>query len=357
MVSCLHLSVLFWALTWARPAALRITSDTDLDATPIRASSLVMAKGYILTSVNSPDISVKRTVNNGLMIFKTDEDADAPLGRINYRFDGHFVNAHRFVVQHGNSHIPLHVSFANLYNQTWLVCGSCEVATNFGDMVFRSNGPVLHGEEFLLELPYTFVNDGGISVLGTTVHQPRMKMAVTPSPRWYCCDNALVPAMENTGTIFLHNAVLDQAADITDAGCIVIGEGGVFVANTAFEMDQQRIFFQPVSGQAELHIRAAGCKRSGFFYVNNFPKNSRISVDVDYEKVTYGNDWVKFYTMDDQGNVTVVFEGLNMDMAHFRLEGRTVTYVKDAINPNYHPYKCHNVHRRVERALAYEIKT
>lgn len=347
------IAILVTSSVWAFPKSLIYDSNATLFLQGLHATEVqVVERSVFLNIINSPEISVEsQTLNRGRLILVNDQFANIAQGIIKYRFDGFFENDYTLVVLQNNSQIPMHVSFAGEFKQGKNLLSSGSFSTNHGQMIFLSNGPVLYDEEFVLELGSTAVNHGSICVLGTNRHQAQFKIKAPQKPlsSWLAQKFTSAVALKNTGLVVLKNAALLQAAEFAQdaCGCVVLGRNSQFMANTTFPMILQLIFFDPEDGKAELLVHSRHNKQSSRYTVINFPKGSIIRLDKDFEDVEFFDGRIEFLSEDGEGNVTIIFDGLEMlrQKFHYYDEDRILTYEDDAILDNSQHVRCRHIHK------------
>lgn len=247
---------LFSAPLWAISENLVYEVDTTATVQAIQANLILVDRGVKFTTADVTSILVdSRTTNYGIMIFKTESTVSTQVEMVNYRFGGSLSNSGIFQVQHNNFQIPIYVTVENSIKRFQFTHDGGHQSINSGDIVFLSNGPTSFKDEFIFEIPERFSNCGIISILGTKSHIVRLRISEPSMNEVSWFEKTFLPTMEftmqNTGFIFLKNAVLHQLVNFDKVGgCIALVESSKLVANTSFMMSLQQIFFHPGEGKA-----------------------------------------------------------------------------------------------------------
>lgn len=313
--------LLLWILLGAAHAALTISGEEKISGQELTASDLKV-QGR-LSVKNSPFIYIRRDFDNeGVVTLKTDAAAQLPpKSRLEYTFAGFFGNAGLFLVQYNSPSARVAVRIAATPGPQYQL-------TNMGDMVFAC-GANTAGHSFRIWLHSWLYNHGSICVAGVPGKPARLHIHRGKAPRPTGLE--LPPRLINSGVLFVQNGEMHQRADILGAaGCIALGEGGVFAANASHALHQQEFFFMPGNSHSTLVIRSEGALRNVEYFVKRFPRNSRIQVDLHLTEVDIGvHGAVEFSSiLTDDATVTVYF-GQEVSEENFRFVDGVFTYDGD----------------------------
>lgn len=331
---------------------LRFNSNSTTSTCTYHANNIIVTdKSVTVKLLNSPSIRVRSgTFNKGLLLIQTDDNALSRKNLIKYKFGGHFANVRTLAIIHENRLIPIKVRIASMMKRHFFLFPGGYYSSNLGAIIFLSNGPSMDHDEFVIELPHTFINSGTISIFGTEKHRARLKILAPPNAKWLEKGFRSLPAMQNEGYIFVRRATFRQEASFLDvAGCVALGEGSNLIANNNYTMNLQNIFFQPEEKIALLSIISVNAKTHAKYTVVNFPRGSQIRVDRDFATVNFFDGWVEFFTSDNL-IMTIKFEGISMMRSKFRYKNHLLTYDDDALSYLSHKHPCEKIHDVIKQA-------
>lgn len=303
--------------------SFHVNDNHRFERTPLVLRDLVVNGRYRFESYNSPYLFVTNNYFNKGHVFLDSDAAFGSNAHIEYSFDGRFTNHGEFVVRHNNPTLPLNVFIsARSYASRSL--------SNNDHMVFLVNSAAMLDMTVTIAPTWCFFNVGWIMMLGTPQFKPRLELKDNQFPE--TVDGVAVGMrFANKGVIFLKNAELHQNLNVTySGGCIIIDEGGNFIANTAHRVKGQIFYFANNAEQATLTIKSAHTREDGLFFVRNFSHNARIVVDSYLKQffITLSGNVILFPDFKDpvQGpRLTFIFR-TKMKEADFHFENGVLTY-------------------------------
>lgn len=350
LLTCLCVIPLL-GFTLAHNGYYRISTDTLVHEKDFIGQELKVRDPETLLCIhNVPFISFRVSfVNHGSTIISTDENAEvSDRNDIQYVFSQHIVNRGLFVVQHNNTELPLHVLLpggARYFFLSGLLHGS----VNQGHIVLLSHGPPgpKKNGEFHIRLLETFLNSGVLSVVGTQAHQAQLDISL-------CVKKVGDQAFQNSGLIYLKEAILYQRAHFDRQGCIVLGENSVFFTDPAWNLDHQRFHF--LHDSARLVISGITLVRTPEYIVSSFPKGSTISVPYPMTQLDVQDSTVTVSSGNGRLRMQFIFEGFKeLQKEKFLLLLGTLTYEDDLVREAPH-FSCKALPRAMEFVGEYEIR-
>lgn len=302
-----------------------------------------------LVTINTLLVHVIRGMKNGALVLFDSALPALISGCTEYVIGGFLVNNGLFVVRYNSPTSPISTRFLGSPD-TRLV--------NTGAMVFLIHKPVSEAQDVQIFTLLSFENSGFISILGSKASIARLELqacfqTVQRGDRIAQEEQGM---FVNLGVIFVKHAVVTQHTSMKDEGCIAIGEGGSFIANSAFLTEQQVFYFLPGTALPTLIILTHFVPGVATYVVLNFPKEAKIVVGQDYKAMHVSEAGsVSFFALPAAAKTLTIYFGPAMERSKFRFRDGVLTYADD-IPLDKAPSVCGSVGRVQEIAEKFEIK-